>query len=253
MFDLSGKVAVVTGGAGGLGRAIAEGLAEQGAEVVVADLDLARAEAVAAGIRDGTGSARAVRVDVTRHEDVEACFAAVAGTSGRVDVLVAGAGIGLRRPATELTASDWQRVIDVNLSGCWYCDQAAGRMMIAAGSGGSIVNIGSVVGQVGIDTGNANYAASKGGMIGLSKCLAVEWAPFGVRVNVVAPTHFHTPLVAQAIARDPTVEQRFLANIPLGRLGEPRDVVGAVVFLASDDASMVTGHVLNVDGGHTAR
>jgi NAD(P)-dependent dehydrogenase (short-subunit alcohol dehydrogenase family) len=118
---------------------------------------------------------------------------------------------------------------------------------------GSIVTIGSVVGEVGIDTGNVNYAASKAGLIGMTKCLAVEWAPYSVRVNLVAPTHFRTPLVSKAIRDNVATEQRFVDNIPLGRLGEPEEIVGAVVYLASDAASMVTGHVLNVDGGHTAR
>jgi NAD(P)-dependent dehydrogenase (short-subunit alcohol dehydrogenase family) len=253
MFDLQGKVALVTGGASGLGAAIAVGLAESGARVAVADLDLGGAEKVAAGIHEKGGAASAWHVDVSQPVQVEDCVAAVAGVDGPIDILVVSAGIGLRRPAVSLGPEDWQRVIDINLNGCWYCNQAVGRRMVERGSGGSIVNIGSVVGQVGIDTGNANYAASKGGMIGLTKCLAVEWAPYGIRVNVVAPTHFRTPLVEQAIRDNPGLEERFLSNIPLGRLGLPREIVGAVVFLASDEASMVTGHVLNVDGGHTAR
>ncbi|HLI14800.1 MAG TPA: glucose 1-dehydrogenase [Acidimicrobiales bacterium] len=253
MFELTGTIALVTGGGSGLGAAIAEGLAAQGAHVAIADLDLARAEEVAGRVHERGGQASAWRLDVSRHAEVEACVAEIAGTVGPIDVLVASAGIGVRRPAVSLSPEDWQRVIDVNLSGCWFCDQAVGRRMIEDGRPGSIINIGSVVGQVGIDTGNANYAASKGGIIGLTKCLAVEWAPAGVRVNVIAPTHFKTPLVEQAIADRPELEQRFLANIPLGRLGEPREIVGAAVFLASDESSMVTGHVLNVDGGHTAR
>jgi NAD(P)-dependent dehydrogenase (short-subunit alcohol dehydrogenase family) len=253
MFDLGGRVALVTGGASGLGAAIAGGLAQRGAQLAIADLDLPGAEQVVKSIEDKGGAASAWRVDVSQHGEVEDCVAAVTDATGGIDVLVVSAGIGLRRPAVALEPKDWQRVIDINLSGCWFCNQAVGRRMVERGLGGSIINIGSVVGQVGIDTGNANYAASKGGMIGLTKCLAVEWAPFGVRVNVVAPTHFRTPLVEQAIRDNPAVEQRFLGNIPLGRLGKPREIVGAVVFLASDEASMVTGHVLNVDGGHTAR
>jgi NAD(P)-dependent dehydrogenase (short-subunit alcohol dehydrogenase family) len=253
VFDLHGKVALVTGGASGLGAAIAVGLAERGAQVAIADLDIQGAEQTAAAIRDQSGTASAWHLDVRQHVQVEECVAAVSGQDGPIDVLVACAGIGLRRPAISMTPEEWQRVIDINLSGCWFCNQAVGRRMVERGSGGSIINIGSVVGQVGIDTGNANYAASKGGMIGLTKCLAVEWAPYNVRVNVVAPTHFRTPLVEQAIRDHPGIEERFVSNIPLGRLGLPKEIVGAVVFLASDDAAMVTGHVLNVDGGHTAR
>ena len=253
MFDLGGKVALVTGGASGLGAAIALGLAERGAEVAIADLNLQSAAHVARQITEMGSPASSWQVDVSQYGEVQECVESVEHATGPIDVLVVSAGIGLRRPAVDLQPGDWQRVIDVNLGGCWFCNQAVGRRMVERGAGGSIINIGSVVGQVGIDTGNANYAASKGGMIGLTKCLAVEWAPFGVRVNVVAPTHFRTPLVEQAIRDHPGIEQRFLSNIPLGRLGVPREIVGAVVFLASDDASMVTGHVLNVDGGHTAR
>jgi NAD(P)-dependent dehydrogenase (short-subunit alcohol dehydrogenase family) len=253
MFDLSGKVAIVTGGAGGLGSAIARGLASQGASVAVTDLDQDAAADVAKSIDGEGGTAHGFALDVTDAEAVAAIVDRVGEQIGGIDILVASAGIGLRRPATEMTPSEWQKVIDINLTGCFFCDQAVGRAMISRGSGGSIINIGSVVGQVGIDTGNANYAASKGGMIGLTKTLAIEWAPYGVRVNVVAPTHFRTPLVARAIEEVPGVEQRFLANIPLGRLGEPTEVVGGIVYLASDESSMVTGHVLNIDGGHTAR
>jgi NAD(P)-dependent dehydrogenase (short-subunit alcohol dehydrogenase family) len=253
MFDLGGKVALVTGGAGGLGKAIAAGLAGRGAHVAVADLDADAAESVAGELRAAAGNASAWRLDVSRSQDVEDCIARVSAAIGPIDVLVASAGIGIRAPAVELGDEAWQRVIDVNLSGCWYCNRSVGRRMVERGTGGSIVNIGSVVGQVGIDTGNANYAASKAGMIGLTKCLAVEWAPYGVRVNVVAPTHFRTPLVEEVLRRDPDAEGRFVANIPLGRLGAPADIAGAVVYLASDEASMVTGHVLNVDGGHLSR
>jgi NAD(P)-dependent dehydrogenase (short-subunit alcohol dehydrogenase family) len=252
MFDLAGKLAVVTGAGSGLGEAIAAGLAERGASVVVADLDGDAARRVAQAIAQLGGTARPCQLDVSRYDDVQGCFAEL-DVQGGVDILVASAGIGLRRPALEMTPADWQRVLHVNLTGLWYCNQAAGRSMVGRGGGGSIVNIGSVVGQVGIDTGNANYAASKGGVIGLTKCLAIEWAPHRVRVNVVAPTHFRTPLVEKAIEANPSFGDRFASNIPLGRLGEPREIVGAVVFLASDDAAMVTGHVLNVDGGHTAR
>lgn len=253
MFELDGKVAMVTGGAGGLGAAIACGLAELGAHVAIADLDLRGAEQVAERIASDGGRATAWELDVSQAAMVEDRVASVTDRSGPIDVLVACAGIGLRRPAVSLEPNDWQRVIDVNLSGSWFCNQSVGKRMVERGRGGSIINMGSVVGQVGIDTGNANYAASKGGIIGLTKCLAVEWAPYRVRVNVVAPTHFRTPLVEQAIRDNPGLEEGFLGNIPLGRLGSPREIVGAVVFLASDEASMVTGHVLNVDGGHTAR
>jgi NAD(P)-dependent dehydrogenase (short-subunit alcohol dehydrogenase family) len=144
-------------------------------------------------------------------------------------------------------------VLAVNLRGVWLCDQAVGKQMIARGQGGSIINMASIAGQVGLTTGNANYSASKGGVIALTRCLAIEWARFRIRVNAIAPVQFKTPLVLNLIKQKPETLDYFLQNIPLGRLGEVEEIVGPAVFLASDASSMVTGHVLNVDGGWTAR
>jgi NAD(P)-dependent dehydrogenase (short-subunit alcohol dehydrogenase family) len=252
MFDLNGRVAIVTGGASGLGAAIVRGLCEFGASVAVCDIAIDGARQIANAMEDLGAVAWAYDLDIREPESVEACVDKIAENAGPIRVLVNSAGIVARRPATEMDVRDWQRVIDVNLSGSWYCTQTVGRRMVSQRTG-SIVTIGSVVGQVGIDTGNVNYAASKAGLIGMTKCLAVEWAAYNVRVNLVAPTHFRTPLVSLAIRDNVATEQHFVNNIPLGRLGEPEEIVGAVVYLASDAASMVTGHVLNVDGGHTAR
>lgn len=210
MFDLSGKLALVAGGAGRLGVATAAGLAERGAQIAIGDLDLRGADEVALRIERHGGAASAWQVDVSRPDEGAGCVDAVVQANDKIDILVVSAGIGIRRQAVALEPKDWQRVIDVNLSGCWFCDQAVGRRMLDGGLGVPIINIGSVVGQVGIDTGNVNYAASKGGIIGLTKCLAVDGVLFGVRVNVVAPTHFRTPLVMQAIRDNPAVEERFL-------------------------------------------
>ena len=251
-FDLSGRVAVVTGGASGLGAAIVRGLCEFGSRVAVCDVAVEAAEKIAEEMVGLGAVAWAYGLDIRDPHSVKACVAEIAEHAGPISVLVNSAGIAARRPAVDMDLGDWQRVIDVNLNGSWYCTQAVGRRMVDQRAG-SIVTIGSVVGEVGIDTGNVNYAASKAGLIGMTKCLAVEWAPYSVRVNLVAPTHFRTPLVSKAIRDNVATEQRFVDNIPLGRLGEPEEIVGAVVYLASDAASMVTGHVLNVDGGHTAR
>jgi NAD(P)-dependent dehydrogenase (short-subunit alcohol dehydrogenase family) len=252
LFDLQGSVALVTGGGQGLGRAIAEGLAVYGAAVSVVDLDRAAAQVVSDAIGKSGGQASPVQCDVSQQDQAEAAVQETLTTFGKIDVLVANAGIGDRSPAETMTIQQWDRVIGINLRGVWLFDQAVGRHMLERRSG-SIINMASIAGQVGLTTGNANYAASKGGVIALTRCLAIEWATRGIRVNAIAPTHFKTPLVASAIERNPATLDYFLGNIPMGRLGEPKEIVGAAVFLASSASSMVTGHVLNVDGGHTAR
>jgi len=252
LFDLQGSVALVTGGGQGLGRAISEGLAAYGAVVSVVDIDLGAAKRIADAISREGGQASAVQCDVSRQDQAEAAVNQTLATFGKIDILVANAGIGDRSPAETMTIEQWDRVIGINLRGVWLFDQAVGKHMLERRQG-SIINMASIAGQVGLTTGNANYAASKGGVIALTRTLAIEWATRGVRVNAIAPTHFKTPLVAAAIERNPAVLDYFLGNIPMGRLGEPQEIVGAAVFLASPASSMVTGHVLNVDGGHTAR
>lgn len=253
MFSLADRTAIVTGGGSGLGRAIAEGFAQFGASVAVVDVDRVAAESIARGITQTGGRAIAITCDVSKPEQVSAAVTETVCRFGGLDVLVANAGIGSRSAAEAMTFEQWVRVIDVNLTGVWLTDQAAGRRMIERGTKGSIINMASIAGQVGVTTGNANYAASKGGVIALTRLLAIEWARYGIRVNGIAPTHIRTPLVTKAMEASEESSKYFLDNIPLGRLGEPEDLVGAAVYLASDASALVTGHILNVDGGHTAR
>lgn len=253
LFMLSGQKAIVTGAASGLGKALSLGLAEYGATVIAWDIDMDGALATAREILEDGGHATAQQCDVADPAAVRAAVSAAVEEHGSIDILITAAGIGMRASAESMSDEQWSRVLEINLTGTWACNQAVGRTMIERQVAGRIVNISSVAGLVGLTTGNANYAASKGGVNALMRTLAIEWAPFGIRVNAIAPTHFRTPLIEKAIAQDPTRLDYFLSNIPLGRLGESADIVGPAVFLSSRASAMVTGHVLVVDGGHTAR
>ena len=250
IFSLEGKVAVVTGAAGGLGAPIAEGLAEAGAFVVCADSADAPNQALAQ--RLGAERCEAVTVDVRDEASVQALAERAGVVSGGIDVLVTCAGIGGRGPAAHYDDGTWADVIDVNLTGAFRTCRAVGRRMISQPGGGAIVNIASVVGSVGL-SGSVGYQASKGGVIQMTRTLAVEWAPHGVRVNAVSPGHVATPLVRRQWELEPELKDYFESRTPLGRLAEPVDMVGAAVFLAAPASAMVTGQILAVDGGYTAQ
>ena len=251
LFDLSGRVAFVTGAAQGLGQAAAVGLARYGADVACVDL---KSEACAETVRLVQALGRraiALACDVTDELQVRAAAERTVAELGHVDVLFNAAGITRRVPTVEIAPADWRRVVDVDLVGTFLCCQAIGRYMVRQGRG-SIINVSSIAGLGGVGRGNTAYSASKAGVIGLTRELAVEWGPLGVRVNALAPVQFKTPFIAPILA-DEELTNRMTAKIPLGRMGEPEEIVGPTVFLASDASSMVTGHVLAVDGGYLAQ
>lgn len=246
-----GRVAVITGGGGSLGTAIAERLARAGATVVIADIDGQKAIAAAEGLASNGLDAHGIETDVVDEASVSAAFASVTSRYGRLDVLVNNAGIAARRPSIELPVDDWTRVLAVNLTGTFLCSRAAARIMMATG-GGAIVNVASIMGLVGNALyANPAYHASKGGIVNLTRAHAAEWGRNAIRVNAVAPTFVETELTRRLLA-EPGIRDGILARTPIGGLAETGDVAEAVAYLSSDAAARVTGVVLPVDGGWTA-
>ncbi len=242
---LKGQVAVVTGGARGIGRAIAEALAAEGATLVLADLNADGAVAAAGEVaRDFAVAAQGIGCDVSRSDACQALIDQAVQTHGRLDILVNTAGITRDKLLPRMTDEDWQLVLSVNLNSAFYCSKAAARVMTRARSG-RIISIASVVGLMG-NAGQCNYSASKAGLIGFSKSLAREIGGRGVTVNCVAPGFIDTAMT-QVLGDD--IKEALLKQIPLGKLGTPQDVAAAVVFLASPAAAYITGEVIRVDGG----
>ena len=249
-FDLTGKVAVVTGGGSGLGEVAAGALAEAGASLVLCGRKRENLDKVASEIESAGGRALPVVTDVTKRDDVERMAAEAHSAFGRVDILVNNAGINIVKPFLKLNEAEWDAVMDTNLKGCFYCCQALGKGMVERKSG-SVINIVSVFGLTGF-MNLTPYIASKGAIVQLTRGLAVEWARHNVRVNAIAPSYMRTGMAKRDIESDDKILQFNISKIPMRRGGEPGELAGAVIFLASEASSFVTGQTLAVDGGWLA-
>ncbi len=252
MLDLKNKVALVTGARQGMGKAEALLLAAQGAKVVVTDINQASCEKVVSEITAKGGEGWASKMDVANAREVNKVFDEAVKKFSRLDILINNAGIFESRPALALTEAEWERTLSINLKGQFLCAQRAAKEM-AKNKWGRIINIASVAsGQIGIGfAGGVHYTASKGGVLGMTETLAIEFAPLGINVNAVAPGGVATPMM-QAEEMSPEEKEFFLSKIPLGRFGQPEEIANVVLFLASEEASYVTGATFYVDGGWLA-
>ncbi|WP_339853390.1 glucose 1-dehydrogenase [uncultured Nisaea sp.] len=248
-FDLTGKVALVTGASQGLGARFAETLAASGVAVAVAARQVAKLEDLAERIRGAGGSAHAVAMDVTDPASVAAAIEDAEAALGSLDILVNNAGIAVQKPFLEMSPEDYDQVLDTNLKGCFLVAQAAARRMKESG-GGSIINISSVLGTEVIGA-LSTYCASKGGLLQLNRAMALELSRYGIRVNAIAPGYIETPINSDFFKTEPG--QKMVKTIPQRRLGQPDDLDGALLLLASDQGAYMTGSLITVDGGFVLR
>jgi 2-dehydro-3-deoxy-D-gluconate 5-dehydrogenase len=249
MFDLSGKVALVTGGNGGIGLGMATGLAQAGANVVLAGRNAAKSAAAVDALRSQDHLADAIEADVTGESDVAELFQEVMLRHGRLDILVNNAGTTVRKPAHQLSLDEWNQVMDTNLTSAFLCSRAAHALM-KEGGGGKIINIGSMLSIFGAPYAAA-YGASKGGIVQFTRSIATAWAPDNIQANAVLPGWIDTELTRGAREQVTGLNERVLARTPAGRWGLPSDLAGIAVFLASSASDFITGTAIPVDGGYS--
>lgn len=253
LFQLHGRGAIVTGAGRGLGQAMSLALAQAGANVAVFDVNPDDAEATAKEIKALGVNSFSAQIDVTDSEQVQHGILLASEKLGSLDILVNNAGVTSRSPFEDLEQQDWERVLNVNLGGIYQCSRWVAKHLIEQKKPGVIINIASISGFVGNRGGyNSHYCATKGGVIALTRSLAVEWAPHNIRVNAIAPGYFVTPMTDRLKNINRAFYDELIGRVPLGRFGNAPDLAGAVIYLASDASAYVTGHILVVDGGYTA-
>ena len=250
LFDISGKVALITGAIGGLGAVAAKAFAAAGAKVLVTDINEPKLQELVKEIKDAGGEAAYAIGDVTSQEAVKGVVKTTIDTFGGIDILITVAGVSKVQPITDFTVEQWERIMDINVKGTWLFCKEVGQYMIERGKGGKVILIGSARGFLGMP-GYSGYATSKGAVHLLAKTLGWEWGPHKINVNAIAPTVFRTALT-QWMFDDDAAYKRFLVRIPIGRLGEPEDFLGSLILLSSKASDFITGAIIPVDGGYTA-
>ncbi|MBW1697035.1 MAG: glucose 1-dehydrogenase [Deltaproteobacteria bacterium] len=249
-FDLTGKVAIVTGAGRGIGYHISLALARYGADLMLCSRNVRELEAVAEKVQRLNRKVVARQMDIRKIFEIQQMVKDVVGNFGRIDILVNNAGINIPQWAVDVTEDAWDDIMATNLKGLFFCSQAVGKVMIQQRKG-KIINVSSQAGSVGLIR-RAAYCSSKGGVNQLTRVLAIEWAKYNINVNAIAPTFIETPFT-EPMFKEKRFKEYVLDNIPLGRIGKPKDVIGAVIFLASEASDLVTGHTLLIDGGWTAQ